>query len=151
MLLQRWEAKIRRKEKSPQPGIELTTTRSWFRHARVGHLWHAKYVYKDSERYRLMSACADSAGWHGSIFFANALRPLFQENDSSLSALNSWRDVIKSLQLSFCHNIFLNYQDSIYHTLNKLQTVINFIHGSLQSPPRRKKKQNVTCKRKRFN
>ena len=27
MLLQRWEAKIRRKEKSPQPGIELTTTR----------------------------------------------------------------------------------------------------------------------------
>ena len=29
MLLQRWEVKIRRKEKSPQPGIELTTTRSW--------------------------------------------------------------------------------------------------------------------------
>ena len=28
MLLQKWEAKIRRKEKSPQPGIELTTTRS---------------------------------------------------------------------------------------------------------------------------
>ena len=26
MLLQRWEAKIRRIEKSPQPGIELTTT-----------------------------------------------------------------------------------------------------------------------------
>ena len=36
MLLQRWEAKIRRKEKSPQPGIELTTTRSWVRHA---HHW----------------------------------------------------------------------------------------------------------------
>ena len=33
MLLQRWEAKIRWKEKSPQPGIELTTTRSWVRHA----------------------------------------------------------------------------------------------------------------------
>ena len=36
MLLQRWEAKIRRKEKSPQPGIELTTTRLWVRHA---HHW----------------------------------------------------------------------------------------------------------------
>ena len=36
MLLQRWEAKIRRKEKSPQPGIELTTTRSRVRHA---HHW----------------------------------------------------------------------------------------------------------------
>ena len=36
MLLQRWETKIRLKEKSPQPGIELTTTRSWVRHA---HLW----------------------------------------------------------------------------------------------------------------
>ena len=29
MLLQRWEAKIRWKESSHQPGIELTTTRSW--------------------------------------------------------------------------------------------------------------------------
>ena len=36
MLLQRWEAKIRQKEKSPQPGIELTTYRSWVRHA---HHW----------------------------------------------------------------------------------------------------------------
>ena len=36
MLLQRWEAKICRKEKSPQPGIELTTTRSWVWHA---HHW----------------------------------------------------------------------------------------------------------------
>ena len=36
MLLQRWEAKIRRKESLPQPGIELTTTRSWVRHA---HHW----------------------------------------------------------------------------------------------------------------
>ena len=33
MLLQRWEAKIRRKESSPQLGIELTTTRSWVWHA----------------------------------------------------------------------------------------------------------------------
>ena len=29
MLLQRWEAKICKKESSPQLGIELTTTRSW--------------------------------------------------------------------------------------------------------------------------
>ena len=36
MLLQRWEAKIHRKEKSPQPGIKLTTTRSWDQHA---HHW----------------------------------------------------------------------------------------------------------------
>ena len=36
MLLHKWEAKIRLKEKSPQPGIELATTRSWVRHA---HHW----------------------------------------------------------------------------------------------------------------
>ena len=36
MLLQRWEAKICQKEKSPQPGIELTTTRSRVRHT---HHW----------------------------------------------------------------------------------------------------------------
>ena len=36
MLLQRWEAKIRQKEKSLQPGIELTTTRSSVRHT---HHW----------------------------------------------------------------------------------------------------------------
>ena len=33
---QRWETNIRRKEFSPQLGIELTTTRSWVRHA---HHW----------------------------------------------------------------------------------------------------------------
>ena len=33
MPLQRWEGKIRRKEKSPQPRIELTTTSSWVQHA----------------------------------------------------------------------------------------------------------------------
>ena len=33
MLQQRWEAKIRRKEISPQPGLELTITRSWVQHA----------------------------------------------------------------------------------------------------------------------
>ena len=33
MLLQRWEVKIRRKDSSPQLDIELTTTRSWVRHA----------------------------------------------------------------------------------------------------------------------
>ena len=31
-ILQRWKAKIRQKESLPQPGIELTTTRSWVRH-----------------------------------------------------------------------------------------------------------------------
>ena len=36
LLLQRWEVKIRQKESSPQPGIELTTTWSWVRHA---HHW----------------------------------------------------------------------------------------------------------------
>ena len=36
MLLQRWKAKIRLKEISHQPGIELTFTRSWVRH--VHHL-----------------------------------------------------------------------------------------------------------------
>ena len=36
MLQQRWEAKIHQKESSPQSGIELTTTRSWVRHA---HHW----------------------------------------------------------------------------------------------------------------
>ena len=34
MLLQRWEAKIRWKEISPQPVIELATTRSWVQHTR---------------------------------------------------------------------------------------------------------------------
>ena len=33
MLLQRWEVKIRQKKSLPQPGIELTTTRSWVWHA----------------------------------------------------------------------------------------------------------------------
>ena len=42
MLLQRWEAKIRRKEKSPQPGIGLVTARSWVRHA---HHWATRAVY----------------------------------------------------------------------------------------------------------
>ena len=36
MLLQKWEAKIRQKEKSPHLGIKLTTTRSWIGHA---HHW----------------------------------------------------------------------------------------------------------------
>ena len=36
MLLQRWEAKIRRKGSSPQPGIKLTTTRSRVQHT---HQW----------------------------------------------------------------------------------------------------------------
>ena len=54
MLLQRWEAKIRWKEKSPQPGIELTTTRSSVRHAhhwptRVGHILMEKSL-ASSER-----------------------------------------------------------------------------------------------------
>ena len=44
MLLQRWEAKIRRKESSPQPGIELTTTRSWVRHA---HHWATRPGHTD--------------------------------------------------------------------------------------------------------
>ena len=39
MLLQRWEAKIHRKEKSPQPGIKLTTSRSWVRHAHHWATW----------------------------------------------------------------------------------------------------------------
>ena len=41
MLLQRWEAKIGRKEKLPQPGIKLTTIRSWVQHAH--HLGEACY------------------------------------------------------------------------------------------------------------
>ena len=36
MLLQRWEAKIRRKESSSQPGIELTALRWWLQHV---HHW----------------------------------------------------------------------------------------------------------------
>ena len=36
MLLQRWQAKVHRKGSSPQPGIKLTTTRSWVQHA---HHW----------------------------------------------------------------------------------------------------------------
>ena len=49
MLLQRWEAKIRRKEKSPQPGIELATTRSWVRHA---HHWATRaYSVWECETY----------------------------------------------------------------------------------------------------
>ena len=36
MLLQTWEANIRRKESSPQPGIELTITWSWVWHP---HHW----------------------------------------------------------------------------------------------------------------
>ena len=39
MFQQRWEAKIHRKENSPQPGIKLRTTRSWVRHA---HHWAAR-------------------------------------------------------------------------------------------------------------
>ena len=39
MFLQRWEAKICQKESSPLPGIELTTTRSWVRHAHHWATW----------------------------------------------------------------------------------------------------------------
>ena len=43
MLQQRWEAKTRRKEISPQPSLELTATRSWVQHthhwaSRAGHV-----------------------------------------------------------------------------------------------------------------
>ena len=54
MLQQRWEAEVRRKDLSPQPGLELPTTRSWVRHAyywaiRVG-LWLSKaYIFGQSE------------------------------------------------------------------------------------------------------
>ena len=39
MLQQRWDEKIRRKESSSQPGIKLTATRSWVRHA---HHWASR-------------------------------------------------------------------------------------------------------------
>ena len=42
MLLQRWEAKIHQKEKLPKPWIELTTTRSWVRHAHQWARWGGK-------------------------------------------------------------------------------------------------------------
>ena len=47
MLLQRWEAKKLRKEKSPQPGIELTTTRSRVWHA---HHWATQAGHADKRR-----------------------------------------------------------------------------------------------------
>ena len=49
MLLQRWEAKINWKEKSPKPGNELTTTRSWVRHA---HHWATRAGHRDRESNR---------------------------------------------------------------------------------------------------
>ena len=39
MLLQRWDAKICRKEKSPQPGMEVITTRLWVQHAHHWATW----------------------------------------------------------------------------------------------------------------
>ena len=50
LLLQRWEAKIRHKEKSPQPGIKLTNIRSWVWHAhhwanRAGQYLFGWYLY----------------------------------------------------------------------------------------------------------
>ena len=47
--LQRWEAKIRHKEKSPQPGIQLTTTRSWVWHA---HHWATQAGQQTYDRAR---------------------------------------------------------------------------------------------------
>ena len=48
MVLQRWEAKMRRKEKSPQPGIELTTTRSGVQHA---HHWASRVKALAADKY----------------------------------------------------------------------------------------------------
>ena len=51
MPLQRWEAKTRRKEKSPQPGIELTITRSWVWRA---HHWATQVGRYSSKKLSLM-------------------------------------------------------------------------------------------------
>ena len=48
MLLQRREAKIRWKEKSPQLGIELATTRSWVRYAHHWATWARRFHFVKS-------------------------------------------------------------------------------------------------------
>ena len=53
MLQQRWEAKICRKETLSQPGIELTTTRSWVSHA---HQW-ASTAGNDTKREAFWKHC----------------------------------------------------------------------------------------------
>ena len=56
--LQRWEAKIRRKESLPQLGIELTTTRSWIWHA---HNWATRVgPLKWSHVLRSITACEET-------------------------------------------------------------------------------------------
>ena len=83
MLLQRWWAKICRKEKSPQLGIKLTTNRSWVWHAnhwatRVGRivLWNEEN-WPIAKKIRARSACVDCGGWPESTLFAVALSPFF--------------------------------------------------------------------------
>ena len=99
MLQQRWEAKIRRKESSPQLGIEFTTTRSWVWHAhhwatRAGHWLRicANGVVKNqisityiimshpfwkrranicAKKYRLRSACAVAQADLSRYFFGS--------------------------------------------------------------------------------
>ena len=52
-------------------------TESWCRMV----LWNIEKKNGKLARSQPMSACAHCAGWHGSIFFANALSPLFTEQD----------------------------------------------------------------------
>ena len=45
---------------------------------RIIIVWHTENL-KECKKFRPMSACADCAGWHGSILFANAFSLHFTE------------------------------------------------------------------------
>ena len=51
----------------------------------IDHLICIQFTTTSIKKFRLMSACADCAGWHGSKFFEDALRPSFTDQSSYIS------------------------------------------------------------------
>ena len=108
MLLQRWEEKICRKEKSPQPGIELATTRSWVRHWAI----------------RVGRCC----GYHGLCVcsirniansFCNSLQqnPVFLRHYVNFfsKTLREKEKMLVTCIFSFSHNVFSPIKDKNHH------------------------------------
>ena len=109
MLLQRWEAKINRKEKSPQLGIELTTTRSWVWRA---HHW-ATRVGREN--------------WRGAIILATfPNKPLYLHvcSTSLLKTLWEKEKLLVTSNFSFSHSVFYPFREKFFyfHQILKLSS-----------------------------
>ena len=108
MLQQRWKAKIRQKESLPQPGIELTTTRSWVWHAfhlatQAGHL--GPWIGDDS----LMSSEMNTF-WDKDLHFPlDWWRQLVVDQNE----LITWLSVTETIYYSRQQATFTNYTDRL--------------------------------------